>query len=226
MRVIILAAGEGKRIRSLTDSPKCLLKINGEAIIDRTLRILKKHCCTPEIVVGYEFYRIKSHLGKQKYIFNPLWNKSNTLISLAFAIAENTDDALVINGDLLFRENLIEKMLSERHSSCAVQYLNDPTAEEVKVAIGKTLSARRFVVTQIGKNVDSSLEAVGAYLFGSEILRSIRKTMVHLERVNELYYEDALNLCLGHTLVPIYTENAIEVDTPEDYDRARDLYED
>lgn len=221
-----MAAGEGKRIRSLTDSPKCLLKINGEAIIDRTLRILKKHCCTPEIVVGYEFYRIKSHLGKQKYIFNPLWNKSNTLISLAFAIAENTDDALVINGDLLFRENLIEKMLSERHSSCAVQYLNDPTAEEVKVAIGKPLSARRFVVTQIGKNVDSSLEAVGAYLFGSEILRSIRKTMVHLERVNELYYEDALNLCLSHTLVPIYTENAIEVDTPEDYDRARDLYED
>lgn len=221
-----MAAGEGKRIRSLTDSPKCLLKINGEAIIDRTLRILKKHCCTPEIVVGYEFYRIKSHLGKQKYIFNPLWNKSNTLISLAFAIAENTDDALVINGDLLFRENLIEKMLSERHSSCAVQYLNDTTAEEVKVAIGKPLSARRFVVTQIGKNVDSSLEAVGAYLFGSEILRSIRKTMVHLERVNELYYEDALNLCLDHTLVPIYTENAIEVDTPEDYDRARDLYED
>ena len=38
MKVIILAAGQGTRLRPLTDScPKCMVEVNGESIIKRQL---------------------------------------------------------------------------------------------------------------------------------------------------------------------------------------------
>ena len=38
MQAIILAAGMGKRLKDLTkNNTKCMVKVNGEALIDRTL---------------------------------------------------------------------------------------------------------------------------------------------------------------------------------------------
>ncbi|SVE55356.1 uncharacterized protein METZ01_LOCUS508210 [marine metagenome] len=55
MRVIVLAAGQGKRLGTLNNGyPKCLLKINGETLIERLLNqfsLLKIDDIT--IVVGY-----------------------------------------------------------------------------------------------------------------------------------------------------------------------------
>ena len=43
MRVIILAAGMGTRLRPLTDDkPKSLVEVNGEPMIERQLRFLKE----------------------------------------------------------------------------------------------------------------------------------------------------------------------------------------
>jgi choline kinase len=43
MNAIILAAGYGKRILSVTKKiPKCLIKVNNEAILIRWIKILKK----------------------------------------------------------------------------------------------------------------------------------------------------------------------------------------
>ena len=41
MNIIILCAGSGRRID--IDKPKCLLKINGKTILDRTLNLLRKN---------------------------------------------------------------------------------------------------------------------------------------------------------------------------------------
>lgn len=56
MQAIILAAGMGKRLKSLTaHNTKCMVEVNGITMIERTLRILdKKHLSRIVIVVGYE----------------------------------------------------------------------------------------------------------------------------------------------------------------------------
>ena len=43
MKVIILAAGQGKRLGSYTtDRPKAMVDINGKSIIERQLELFKK----------------------------------------------------------------------------------------------------------------------------------------------------------------------------------------
>lgn len=56
MQAIILAAGMGKRLHELTkNNTKCMVKVNGVPLIERTLKILdKKKLSRIVIVVGYK----------------------------------------------------------------------------------------------------------------------------------------------------------------------------
>lgn len=56
MQAIILAAGMGKRLKELTqDRTKCMVQVNGVALIDRMLhQIESRHLSRIVIVVGYE----------------------------------------------------------------------------------------------------------------------------------------------------------------------------
>lgn len=221
MKAIILAAGEGKRMRDVTNEPKCLLEINGESLIKRQLRLLESAYCAPVIVVGYEYRKIINHIGWGKeMVMNPIWNQSNTLISLLFAISGPPEDCLVINGDVIFDEDLLPKMLEADYSACAFQGVENPTDEEVKI--------RRdpLWVTEIGKHLTQSrLESVGVYLFRKPLVKAIRDSAWLFPEPYKLYYEDALNELLKyHPMVAIETADAIEIDTPEDYERAKELY--
>lgn len=57
MKVIILAAGQGTRLRPLTDDrPKCMVEVNGRSIIDRQLNVMRACGIKDEditIVCGY-----------------------------------------------------------------------------------------------------------------------------------------------------------------------------
>ena len=220
MKAIILAAGEGRRMRDVTSDPKCLLEVNGESLIKRQLRLLEKVYCAPVIVVGYKYKTLVDHIGWKEFVMNPVWKQSNTLISLLFAISGPPVDTLIINGDVIFREDLLPKMLEADYSACACQKLDNPTDEEVKI--------RRdpLWVTEIGKHLTQSrLESVGVYLFRKPLVKAIRDSSYHLKEPCKLYYEDALNEHLAHHPVDIIeTADAIEIDTPEDYERAKELY--
>ena len=220
MRAIILAAGEGKRIKSVTDNPKCMLDVGGETLIRRQLRLLDKIHAAPFIVAGYRYRDILDHVGYKEMVINPVWQQSNTLISLLFAISGSAMDCLVINGDVVFREDLLHKMLKSDYSACAVQGV-DPTEEEVKV---KCEGSR---VTGIGKYLSGSrTEAVGVYLFRMPLVKAIRDGCYSLSNPWQLYYEDALNCHLhDHPMEIVGTTDAVEIDTPEDYEKARRIYE-
>lgn len=42
MKVLILAAGHGNKLRPLTDEmPKCMIEVNGKSIIDRQLDAIR-----------------------------------------------------------------------------------------------------------------------------------------------------------------------------------------
>lgn len=65
MRAMLLAAGRGERLRPLTDStPKSLVKVCGECLIDRHLRMLAAaHVDTVVINLGWLGEQIVAHVG-------------------------------------------------------------------------------------------------------------------------------------------------------------------
>ena len=77
MKAVIVAAGESKRLRPLTDElPKCMLPVEGKPIIERSIDILRDHGISEiGLVVGYLKEKIISTLGQNyTYIFNPFYN--------------------------------------------------------------------------------------------------------------------------------------------------------
>ena len=93
MQGLILAAGMGKRLKELTNNnTKCMVKVNGVTMIERTLRILdKKHLSKIIIVVGYKGDNLIQYIKTLNiatpicYINNPIYNKTNNIYSLALA---------------------------------------------------------------------------------------------------------------------------------------------
>ena len=63
IKVILLVAGEGKRLRPHTlDRPKCMVEIDGISLIDRQLSILKSEGLNNMVMVGgYKIEMLKQH---------------------------------------------------------------------------------------------------------------------------------------------------------------------
>ena len=94
MQAIILAAGMGKRLKELTkDNTKCMVKVNGETLIDRLLGQLSGLGLNRVvIVVGYKGDNLISYIGDRyadklniEYVENPIYDKTNNIYSLALA---------------------------------------------------------------------------------------------------------------------------------------------
>ncbi len=64
MQAVILAAGEGKRLRPLTeDRPKPMVLVGGKPILQHTLDLLPPEIDEIILIVGYKQERIKEHFG-------------------------------------------------------------------------------------------------------------------------------------------------------------------
>ncbi len=64
MHALILAAGEGKRLRPLTlDRPKPMVELLGKPILEHTISFLPKEITDLVIVVGYKGEKIRAHFG-------------------------------------------------------------------------------------------------------------------------------------------------------------------
>ncbi len=66
MQCVILAAGKGTRLRPLTENtPKPLVKVNGEPLLDHIVKSLPSAVDELIIVTGYLEDQIKEHCGKE-----------------------------------------------------------------------------------------------------------------------------------------------------------------
>ena len=129
MQGIILAAGMGKRLKYLTNNnTKCMVKVNGVSLIERSLRILdKKNLTKIIIVVGYQAQNLIDYISTLGiktpiiYINNPIFNKTNNIYSLAltkdYLCAEDT---LLLESDLIFQEEVIDVLLEDERPNLAL----------------------------------------------------------------------------------------------------------
>lgn len=125
-RAVILAAGYGMRMVPInTETPKGLLEINGEPLIERIIKQLKQvNIHEIYVVVGFmkEKYEYLIDIYNVKLIYNPEYSSKNNLHSLKY-VKNYLNDSYIIPCDIWCRHNPFSK--NESHSWYMVSDLAD-----------------------------------------------------------------------------------------------------
>lgn len=243
MQVLIPAAGMGSRLgRHTSDKTKCMVKVNGETLIERTLNSLINYNIDKFIfVVGYEKEKLIDLLGDNykgipiTYIHNDQYYKTNNIYSIYLAreiLAQ--DDTILIESDLIFEEDIIKKVINNPYPNLAVVDRYRRWMDGTVVTIDENydildfISGRKFDYT----DAENYFKTVNIYKFSKEFL--IGKYIPFLEAYsialgkNE-YYEQVLkivNLLETKDLkaFPLNGEKWYEIDDTQDLDNAKVIF--
>ncbi|MFQ5965315.1 MAG: NTP transferase domain-containing protein [Candidatus Scalinduaceae bacterium] len=234
MKVIILAAGIGKRMSAVTNRiPKCLIMIGNKTLLERLLESLSLLDIKDiVIVVGHLKEKIKEAIKnnpnnfKIKYIENEQYTKGS-ILSLWYARNELDNDTLIMDADVLFHNEILIKLARSKNSNCFLidEYFED-TGEEMKLFV------RENKVIGISKHnsydCDFIGEGVGFFKLSSSdchILKNILEEFERTGRIN-VEYEDALHELLTHCSVGFERVGDlpwIEIDFEEDIGMANNV---
>jgi choline kinase len=227
-KAIILAAGRGGRLGSLTsERPKCLLRVGVHSLLEHQLAALHRHGLDSTLVVaGYRADAVEAELqGRARLLLNPRHAETNSLYSLWLAREFAAGGFVLLNADVLFDPEILERVLRSPHpEALAVERRREFSAEEMKVelegerilAMSKELPAGR-----------AHAENVGVLKFSAEGAR------VLFDRIEELlatgaekqFCPFAFNAIADERplfAVPVDTLPWIEIDFVEDLMRARE----
>lgn len=232
MKALIMAAGVGTRIsQRLGDTPKCCARVGDEALIQRTLRTLKKFGVHDiSVIVGFRSARVREDiegLGVKTYE-NPFFDITNSIASLWFARQElqTNDDVIVMNGDLFFEEHLIPAVIKAPQER--VVFADPKRTHEADYR----LNYSEGILKGFGKELPVATttgEYVGIAKIRSSFLRTFREHLsLLIERQRHgLWWEDVLfDLCARGE--PIFVQEIsnifwAEIDYWADYERIQDF---
>ena len=127
---IIMAAGFGSRFVPMTyETPKGLLEVHGEVMVERQIKQLHEAGITDiSIVVGYlkEKFEYLTDLYNVKLIYNPEYSEKNNISSLYYAKAE-MKNTYILTSDIYMENNLYREY--ENTSFYAAEYFEEDTDE-------------------------------------------------------------------------------------------------
>lgn len=116
MKSIILAAGQGTRLRPITDNrPKCLVELCGKTLLEHQIKVLNQLGIVDIHVVGgylaeqIKPYDVTLHLN-EKY-------STTNMVSTLFSIAEEMtgeEDLIISYGDIVFQRNVLDLLISSK----------------------------------------------------------------------------------------------------------------
>lgn len=111
-KVVILAAGEGTRLRPHTlDRPKCLVEINGRSLLARHLDVLHKVGLTDLVLVAGYLADKMPDVGLRLYR-NPRYAETNMVHTLFCAEAELEGEVVIAYGDIVYSPTVILALLA------------------------------------------------------------------------------------------------------------------
>jgi choline kinase len=197
MKAVILAAGQGNRIRSVHgEHPKCLIEVDNATILDHQLKALSMAGINDvAIVVGYEKEQIINHVMSRKlsdiqrihFIENPAFAITNNIYSLWLALEWLRGDSfIVLNADVIFDVDILDVAI---RTEAPISMIVDPLwrDETMKVIIhgdrviqmSKNISREQFSGTYIGITLFS--KAIQARFFHK------MSALISAGRVNEFF---------------------------------------
>lgn len=210
MQAVILAAGEGRRLRPLTDDiPKALISVLGRPILEHTFEALPEEITEIVLVTGYKEERIREHFGAE-FLSRPITYVSGVLPKgTGYALAEARPHIrgpfLLLNGDDLYHPKDLRSFIEK---GPAVLVKQSETPERFGVCIVREGLLKGIV--EKPKNPPGNLVNIGAYFLNEEIFSIPAKILPSgewnlAEQVGELAKRRAVAAESAHFWYPINT---------------------
>ena len=245
MKAIILAAGQGTRLKKYTKNlPKGMLSFMGKTIIEKQIEIYRA-CGINSISIVTGFAADKIKYEGVRYYHNERYMETNMVESLLAAKETFDEDTIVSYSDILFEKIMLEKMMEAGGDfACAV---DDNWQEYWKKRYGRVdfdteslIIDENDNITELGRENPSleeiSARYIGLLKFSKAGLKTVEDIMEKAyaecgekpwqqsgKPVPQAYMTDLLNAVIKEDwgVKAIRFRNGwLEFDTNEDYEKA------
>ena len=197
---IILSAGQASRLLPLTaERPKCLIEFSGRSLIEWQIEMLARGGVKRiDVVTGFMTDRLEQELGKINdprveitCHFNPFFKVADNLGSCWIVREQMDGDFLILNGDTLVSEEIVQKVQEGSDWPIAVTVDVKPAYDSDDMKVSRGENGR---LARIGKTLtaeESNSESIGFLAFrgeGADLFReTVRQVMRTPDGVNHWY---------------------------------------
>ena len=236
MKAVVLAAGEGTRLRPLTeDKPKGMVEVDGKPILTHCFEQLAELGADElVVVVGYRKQDIIDHYG-DAFEGNPItYAHQRDQQGLAHALLKVEehidDDFMLILGDNIFDANLEDVVRRQQEDRADAAFLVEEVDRDEASRYGVCDTNKYGEVTDVVEKPEdppSNLVMTGFYTFSPAIFHACH--LVQPSNRGEYEISEAIDLLIqsGRTIDAIGIEGwRVDVGYPEDQERAESRLQD
>ncbi|WP_435196311.1 UTP--glucose-1-phosphate uridylyltransferase AglF [Natronomonas sp. EA1] len=230
MQAVVLAAGEGTRLRPLTeDKPKALVEVDGQPILTHCLdQLVDLGADELYIVVGYKKEKLISHYGDEYQGVPITYSHQREALGLAHALLtveeHIDDDFMLMLGDNIFQANLGDVVERQREDRADAAFLVEqvPYEEASRYGVCDTNDYGEIVeVLEKPEDPPTNLVMTGFYTFSPAIFHACH--LVQPSNRDEYELSEAIDLLIqsGRTIDAVRMDGwRTDVGYPEDRETA------
>jgi choline kinase len=240
---VILAAGRGTRLASLTTQPKVLLDVGGQSLLARHLAVLRAlGLRRVALVVGYQRHQVVAAAQVAgagldlQFVANDDYLTHGNGYSFYLGLRHAAGPVLAFDGDVIYEPEMLGRFLTPPEGDALLvgagrlddvectKVLVDGdgfvrrTVEKRLVAPGE-LAQWRFVGESMGV---LRFGGVGRLAWVAACERFFTDPARRLDNWEQILNDHLADLSLGYVLEP--DPRWVEIDTPDDFARAVALY--
>jgi UDP-N-acetylglucosamine diphosphorylase/glucosamine-1-phosphate N-acetyltransferase len=217
MKAVILAAGEGCRLRPLTVTrPKVMIPVGGSPILEYVVKALRESGIIDIImVVGYKREKIMDYFGDgNKWGVKITYVEQAQQLGTAHALRQAShminDRFLVINGDNIIDSSAIKEIMRVNTGDVAMLTVTVDRAQEYGVVKTQNHMVKAILEKPKGEEISKVVNA-GVYNFSPIIFRFLES--LEISERGEYEITDALRRMLdeGYAIKSVHT-NALWMD--------------
>jgi glucose-1-phosphate thymidylyltransferase len=235
MEAVVLAAGEGTRLRPLTeDKPKGMVEVADKPILTHCFeQLIGLGADELYVVVGYKKEAIIDYYGDEFEgvpITYAHQREQNGLAHALLTVEEHIDDDFMLMlGDNIFQANLQDVINRQQEARADAAFLVEEVPWEEASRYGVCDTNKYGEITDVIEKPEdppSNLVMTGFYTFTSAIFHACH--LVQPSNRGEYEISDAIDLLLhsGRTIDALRMDGwRIDVGYPEDRERAEELLE-
>ena len=243
MQAVILAAGMGSRLKDITkNKAKCMVEVNEIPLIKRMLEQLEAYDLTRiVIVVGYEKERLIEYIESLninvpiEYVVNEQYKETNNIYSLYLAKDYLKEETLLLESDLIFEEQVLEKIVNTKEANVAVVAKYENWMDGTVTLLDQHQIIKKIVAKSEFKyeDIDKYYKTVNIYKFSAEFLNQYYIPFLEFHcntlGVNS-YYEQVLSMLIDLDKLELYAlclerEVWYEIDDLQDLNIAESLFD-